>query len=74
MGLIRNIDQSESRQKIVKNCLNLFRDLHITPLAEGVETKAEKEWLSKAGVSLMQGYYFAKPQFESLAEIDFSTL
>ena len=74
MGLIRNIDQSEARQLIIKNCLNMFRDLNITPLAEGVETRAEKEWLSKAGVALMQGYYFAKPHFESLAEIDFSAL
>lgn len=74
MELIRNIDQSEARQLIIKNCLNLFKDLNITPLAEGVETKEEKQWLSDAGISLMQGYYFAKPHFESLPEVDFTAL
>ncbi|WAJ72380.1 EAL domain-containing protein [Catenovulum adriaticum] len=74
MGLIRNIHNDKPRQFIVKNCLNLFRDLNITPLAEGIETKAEMNWLRDAGIDLMQGYLFAKPGFESLPPVNFSEL
>jgi EAL domain-containing protein (putative c-di-GMP-specific phosphodiesterase class I) len=72
--LIRNIDRDESRQFIIKNCLNLFRDLNVIPLAEGIETIEEMEWLREAGIVLMQGYLFAKPLLENLPEVDFSNI
>jgi EAL domain-containing protein (putative c-di-GMP-specific phosphodiesterase class I) len=31
-------------------------------------------WLRDAGVELMQGYFFARPGFECLPEVDFSDL
>ena len=71
MGLIREIDKKLARQLIVKNCLNLFGELNITVIAEGVETREEMSWLRDAGVELMQGYYFAKPGFECLPSVDF---
>ncbi|QSX31029.1 EAL domain-containing protein [Shewanella cyperi] len=71
MGLIRHIDSDRVRQTIVSHCLQLFRSLNITPLAEGIETLAEYHWLRDAGVELMQGYLFAAPGFESLPEINF---
>ena len=74
MGLIRNIESDNTRQLIIKNCVNLFHDLNITPLAEGVETRAEMVWLRDSGVELMQGYYFAKPGFESLPPVNFSQI
>lgn len=72
MALIRDIDQDKKRQVIVTHCLNMFRDLGITPLAEGIESEQEYAWLKDAGVELMQGYLFAKPSFESLPTINFS--
>ncbi len=74
MELIRNIHHDKARQSIIKNCLNMFRDLNITPLAEGIETREEMEWLRDSGIELMQGYLFAKPGFECLPKIDFSIL
>ncbi|MBE3669017.1 diguanylate phosphodiesterase [Vibrio navarrensis] len=71
MGLIRDIDRDTTRQSIVTHCLAMFRDLNITPLAEGVENESEYRWLKEAGVALMQGYFFAKPGFESLPSVDF---
>lgn len=70
MGLIRHIDRDSIRQLIVTNCLNMFVDLGITPLAEGIETKEEMIWLRSAGVQLMQGYYFARPGFKSLPQVN----
>lgn len=72
MELIRNIDQDTVRQAIIKNCLTMFADLNVTPLAEGIETLGEFNWLRAAGVELMQGYLFAKPGFECLPEVNFS--
>jgi EAL domain-containing protein (putative c-di-GMP-specific phosphodiesterase class I) len=74
MELIRNIDVDSSRQKIIKHCVNLFHDLNITPLAEGIETASEWSWLKACGIELMQGYYFAKPAFEALPVVDFNEL
>ena len=74
MELIRNIDKDSARQSIVKNCINLFHDLNIISLAEGIETKEEMIWLRDAGIELMQGYFFAKPGFEHLPEVNFSEM
>lgn len=74
MELIRNIDQDVTRQHIIKNCMNLFKELNITPLAEGIETIEEMLWLKNCGIELMQGYLFAKPGFESLPDVDFDKL
>lgn len=71
MGLIRDIERDTTRQSIVTHCLAMFRDLNITPLAEGVESEGEYRWLKEAGVVLMQGYLFAKPGFESLPPVNF---
>lgn len=72
MELIRHIDCDKARQSIVSNCLNIFNDLNITALAEGIETEEEYQWLAQAGVSLMQGYFFARPGFECLPTVKFS--
>ena len=72
MALIRNIDRDKSRQSIIKHSLNLFHDLNIIPLAEGIETIEEMQWLKDSGIALMQGYLFAKPGFECLPQVDFA--
>jgi len=46
--------------------------MNITPLAEGVETREEMTWLRNAGIELMQGYFFARPGFESLPQVKFN--
>lgn len=72
MELIRNIASNPARQHIVRNCLNMFKDLGITALAEGIETVEEFDWLKNEGVELMQGYLFAKPGFETLPSVNFT--
>ena len=70
MELIRDINSDKKRQLIVTHCLNMFKDLNITALAEGIETVEEYVWLKHAGVELMQGYLFAKPGFECLPNVN----
>ena len=70
MALIRDIDRSRTRQKIVGGILRIASDLNVQPICEGIETEAEYETLRELGVTLMQGYYFAKPAVEAFPEVD----
>ncbi len=74
MELIRGIHTNQARQAIVKHCIAMFKEMNITPLAEGIETYEEYQWLRGVGVHLMQGYLFAKPEFESLPAVNFDAL
>ena len=66
MGLIRDIDQDTVKQAVLKGILTVCCELKTRVLAEGVETKAELDYLVEAGIEWYQGYYFAKPQLEKL--------
>ncbi len=72
MKLVRDVDTSRSRHVILSAILYVARELGITVLAEGVETEAEFGALKAAGVTLFQGYYFAKPAFEALPTVGIS--
>lgn len=66
MDLIRGLGKSSVKRTIVRNTLNMLRDLGITPICEGVETIDEFERLRDLGVDLMQGYLFSKPGLAAL--------
>lgn len=46
---------------VVKNMVQLGKDLGMTVIAEGVETKEQMEALRDLDVDGIQGYYYAKP-------------
>lgn len=69
MALIRGIDQDRSRVAISRGILQMARELDITVIAEGVETAGEYMTLRDLGVELFQGYYFARPAFQALADV-----
>lgn len=62
MALIRGIDTSPVKQKILTHTAGMLRDLGIVAVCEGVETQAECAVLSDIGIELMQGYLFARPE------------
>ncbi len=69
MALIRGIDSDPVRQRIVSGVLGICEDLGIRVIAEGVETTPERDFLADAGITLMQGYLFAKPAFRSIPPV-----
>jgi len=73
MALIRHIEKDKNRQTIVKGIIQVCRELSIQVIAEGVETYEELRILQDYGVELLQGYYFAKPAFQSLANLSQDT-
>lgn len=69
MALVRGIDADGVRQRIVSGILKICDDLGIRVIAEGIETAEERDFLSAAGIRLMQGYLFAKPAFRAMPSI-----
>lgn len=67
MKLTRGVEKDFVKQSIVKSIVQVSRDLGIEIIAEGIETKDELEYLSGLEIDLFQGFYFARPAFESKA-------
>jgi EAL domain-containing protein (putative c-di-GMP-specific phosphodiesterase class I) len=61
MSLIRDVDKDTMKQKLVRSMTLLCKDLGMTVVAEGVETKGELTTLVEIGCDLLQGYLLAKP-------------
>ncbi|MQY50599.1 EAL domain-containing protein [Rhodocyclus gracilis] len=72
MDLVRHIDTSKPKQAIVEGIVHIGRQLGIRILAEGIETRAERDFFLSCGVTLMQGYFFSKPAFQAIGSIDAS--
>jgi EAL domain-containing protein (putative c-di-GMP-specific phosphodiesterase class I) len=69
MELLRDIHVSPPKQAIIAGIVGIARTLNIKILAEGVENEQELTVLRAAGISLFQGYYFAKPALMSLPPV-----
>ena len=62
MSLVRGLHEAPTKRKLVQSIVGLCRDLGIQPVAEGVETAAERDALEQLGCELLQGYLFGKPE------------
>jgi EAL domain-containing protein (putative c-di-GMP-specific phosphodiesterase class I) len=69
MELLRDIHLSRAKQAIIAGIVGIARELDITVLGEGVESAEELAVLRAAGISLFQGYHFAKPALMALPEV-----
>ncbi|EIC19756.1 EAL domain-containing protein [Thiorhodovibrio frisius] len=59
--LITDIDRTPSKQAIVSGLIDMAAKLGIDTVGEGIERRAEWEWLREAGVDYLQGFLFARP-------------
>ena len=55
------IDESEKGRTILNNIIKLIKELGFEIVAEGVETEEQKEYLTKRGCNVIQGYYYSRP-------------
>jgi len=74
MELLRDIHLSRTKQAIVAGIVGIARELDIVVIGEGVESEPELTVLRAAGISLFQGYYFAKPALMALPVVPMLTL
>ncbi|KFC51309.1 diguanylate phosphodiesterase [Halomonas sp. SUBG004] len=67
--LVMGCDSNVRRQAILKSMVSLARTLGTQLVAEGVETREESRCLLALGISVQQGYYFARPQIGELPTV-----
>ena len=48
-------------KNIIDYILNIAKELRLKTIAEGVETKEQREYLLEKGCDIIQGYYYSKP-------------
>jgi len=61
MSLIRGIEGSAMKQRLVGSVVTLCSELGILIIGEGIETPGERDALVGLGGDLCQGYLFARP-------------
>ena len=67
-SFVRNLADSEASRKIVSSVSALSRDLSLSCVVEGVETREQLDILHGIGCHLIQGYFYSKPMRE--ADVD----
>jgi EAL domain-containing protein (putative c-di-GMP-specific phosphodiesterase class I) len=63
MGLVRNIHNEPTKQKVVGAMTGICREMGMLVVAEGIETPEERDCVVALGCDLLQGYLFARPSW-----------
>ncbi|WKA54680.1 EAL domain-containing protein [Planococcus shixiaomingii] len=61
MQYVQGVATDAAKQEVALKFLKKASEVGSIPLAEGVEEKADFEWLKRQGYKLFQGYLFGKP-------------
>ena len=56
-----NLENNKRAQIIIETIVKMCKKLGIKTVAEGIETKAQIDFLKKIECDIVQGYYFSKP-------------
>ena len=60
-SFVRDVDRNRELAGMVRAMIQLAQSLGMTPLAEGIETRGEYEFLRGNGCRLAQGFLFSRP-------------
>ncbi len=60
-SFVQHLPASASDAAVAEAVVTLARRLGLTVVAEGVETEAQRRFLSDIGCELLQGFFFARP-------------
>lgn len=61
MSFVQDLEDSQRAPLILRRVVEMAHDLGMSVVVEGVETKAQIDFLASIGCDKIQGYYFAKP-------------
>jgi diguanylate cyclase (GGDEF)-like protein len=61
IGMVRQIRGNQRTARLVRHLIDFARGEEMKVIAEGIETSEEFAAVHALGVTLMQGYYFARP-------------
>lgn len=70
MSFVQHLESSKRAPAILRRVVEMAHDLCMGVVVEGVETKAQVDFLSSIDCDVIQGYYFAKP----MPQKDFAAL
>src|SRR5690606_14259710 len=68
MQFVQDVATDTVKQKVAEKFLKKALEVGSVPLAEGIETRQDFDWLKQQGYQLFQGYYFGKPAASPLYE------
>jgi diguanylate cyclase (GGDEF)-like protein/PAS domain S-box-containing protein len=60
-SFIADVENDRGARSVVRALIQLAHSLGMIPLAEGVETQGQLEYLAERGCTLGQGFYFGRP-------------
>jgi len=61
MTLVRDIEKSDTKRKLVASMIDVCHDLGVLVVAEGIETVSERKVLVDLKCDLLQGYLLGRP-------------
>jgi diguanylate cyclase (GGDEF)-like protein len=68
-SFVQDLEHGETARALIISVLSIAKSLHMTVVAEGVETQQQCRWLKDHGCEVMQGYLLGRPMpAERLAE------
>ena len=60
-SFVRNLTDDSNSVAVINAILAMAQGLHLNVTAEGVETRAQRDYLLQRGCQCAQGYFFARP-------------
>jgi diguanylate cyclase (GGDEF)-like protein/PAS domain S-box-containing protein len=60
-SFVQDLEHSETARALTLSVLSIAKSLHMTVVAEGVETQQQCRWLKEHGCEVMQGYLLGRP-------------
>ncbi len=61
-SMVIDIEKSPDNVVILKHMLEMLKDLKLTSVIEGIETKEQVDIMKELGCDVIQGYYFGRPE------------
>lgn len=68
--LIEQLDNKKGQVSLIEPIVEIGRSLHLQIIAEGVETREQRDQLARMGADFLQGFYLSRP----MPSIDLSML
>lgn len=60
-GFLHGSGNTQRGKKVIRNVIAMCLDLKLDVVTEGIETKEQKDFITKCGCQIAQGFYYAKP-------------
>jgi diguanylate cyclase len=73
-SFIAEIQNGPRQAALAEAIVKVGQALHLTVVAEGIETAEQLDWLRAMDCEYGQGYYFARPQDPAIIDADLARL